>query len=149
MKKGAWLSLHVANKGDSVDAKETLTEHILLNEQLAALSRKISLLSVDGIYEAITKAGGAIRGVEIGDDEFFHSRRKKLAFCILRNARGDLDADLGLTPRHFLDEQLAKQWRDMMLSEFHPDKRPLGSNEEQEQITKLINKTYNRLVGKA
>ena len=49
------------------------------------------------------------------DDVYFVTPRAKALFCLLRNDRGDLDKDLGITPYHFLNGAVADQWKASML----------------------------------
>lgn len=79
-------------------------------------------------------------------DTMFVSRQAKLAFCLLRNKRGDLDADLGITNKHYLFADSADVWRDTMLAEFQDS---LITGEEMNQVIDAILLTHKRMTGHA
>lgn len=83
-----------------------------------------------------------------GKDEYFISEKHRLAFFILKNEKNAFDDELGITRRHYLDKELAKEWRNKMLNKFHPDK-DLENIFENNEITQKINKMYKRMTGEA
>jgi len=81
-------------------------------------------------------------------DEYFISEKHRLAFFILKNEKNAFDDELGITRKHYLDKELAKEWRNKMLNKFHPDK-DIENLFENNEITQKINKMYKRMTGEA
>jgi hypothetical protein len=148
METDVWLSLKLAKDDSDQTRKQDALSLLLAHDELTA-SEVIPRQSVDRIFEAILAEDVNILEVQTSQDEFFHSRRKKILFCLRRNTNGDLDDDLGITKRHFIDEELAKKWRDNLMVEFHPRSGEDDADEELKEISGLITKSYKRMIGKA
>ena len=82
-------------------------------------------------------------------DQFFLTKKSKKAFLLTHNQMGIFDEDLGIKRKHYIDKDVAKDWRARLLREFHPDKNQGDSSMDYDQILSSINKMYNRMVGKA
>lgn len=148
MKRDKWLCLHIGEGNRSDREGRTFILELLENEKFRALLRKGPSESVEKIFDILNESESVV-DVEIGDDDFFLSQRRKWAFCILRNEKGDLDKELGITRKHFINRELAKEWRNRMIQEFHPEKNVAEPEDELIVITQRINKIYGRMVGNA
>jgi len=80
-------------------------------------------------------------------DDYFISEKHKLEFCILKHEGNYLDDELGITRRHYIDKEVAKEWRNKMQKIFHDDKN--FDTERYKKVSSKINKIYERMIGKA
>ena len=79
-------------------------------------------------------------------DSFFISEEHRIAFMLLHYNKQFNDV-LGITQRHYVDKETAKDWRNKYVKMFHTDygiKFP-----QQEEIVSAINMIYKRMVGEA
>ena len=94
----------------------------------------------------------SVRRINIGEylsDEFFITKKKKIAFLLKNNEKGVFDEELGIKRKHYVDEKAAKEWRSKLITEFHPDKNQIDTSLNYNEIVNCINKIYKRMVGKA
>ncbi|EJN18250.1 hypothetical protein [Pseudomonas sp. GM80] len=82
-------------------------------------------------------------------DQFFLTKKAKIAFFLTHNKMGVFDSELGIKRKHYIDNDVAKEWRARFAKEFHPDKNQGDTSMDYNQILSSINKMYNRMVGKA
>ncbi|WP_175948379.1 hypothetical protein [Burkholderia pyrrocinia] len=82
-------------------------------------------------------------------DQFFVTDKSKKAFLLTHNQTGVFDEELGIKRKHYIDKDVAKEWRARLAGEFHPDKNLGDTSLDYDQILSCINKMYNRMVGKA
>jgi hypothetical protein len=82
-------------------------------------------------------------------DQFFLTKKAKKAFLLTHNQMGVFDGELGIKRKHYIDKDVAKEWRAKLASEFHPDKNQGDTSMDYDQILSCINKMYTRMVGKA
>lgn len=82
-------------------------------------------------------------------NQFFLTNKSKKAFLLTHNQTGVFDEELGIKRKHYIDKDVAKEWRTRLASEFHPDKNQGDTSMDYDQILSCINKIYNRMVGKA
>lgn len=80
---------------------------------------------------------------------FFLTEKFKKAFLLTHNQKGVFDDELGIKRKHYIDKDLAKEWRARFISEFHPDRNQGDSSMDYDEILSYINKIYSRMVGKA
>ena len=78
-------------------------------------------------------------------DSYFISEKHKLEFCILKHEGNYLDEELGITRRHYIDKDIAKEWRNKMQKIFHDDKN--FDTERYKKVSSKINKIYERMIG--
>lgn len=79
----------------------------------------------------------------------FKSERHKLAYLLSKYESGAFNKELGITRRHFVDEDLAKNWMRKMQSIFHPDKNiNIESDIDFTKISEGINRAYGEMVGR-
>ncbi|MGF6150524.1 hypothetical protein [Pseudomonas fluorescens] len=102
----------------------------------------ISLTDID--YIDLIKVG-LVRNLA---DQFFLTKKAKKAFLLTHNQMGVFDDELGIKRKHYIDKDVAKEWRAKLASEFHPDKNQGDTSMDYDQILSCINKMYNRMVGK-
>jgi hypothetical protein len=82
-------------------------------------------------------------------DQFFLTDKSKKAFLLTHNETSVFDEELGIKRKHYIDKDIAKEWRAKFANEFHPDKNQGDTLMDYDQILSCINKIYNRMVGKA
>ena len=85
--------------------------------------------------------------IHLNKDSYFISEKHKLEFCILKHEGNYLDEELGITRKHYVDKDIAKEWRNRMQEIFHDDKN--FNNERYTKVSSKINKIYERMIGKA
>ncbi|SDX98526.1 J domain-containing protein [Pseudomonas sp. NFACC08-1] len=90
----------------------------------------------------------AKRNAELAD-QYFWTKKRKLAFLLTHNQMGVFDQELGIKRLHYVDEDVAKAWRAKLASEFHPDKNQGDTSIDYAEIMSCINRMYKRMVGKA
>jgi hypothetical protein len=148
MKRDKWLCLHISDPEEDLGDVQTFFLRLMEDEKFKKFLKSSSPDSLTKFY-SLLDGNDSILDVEIGNDDFFLSQKRKWAFCILKNDKGDLDNELGITRKHFINKDLAKKWRNRMINEFHPDKNTLEPQENLVMITQKINKMYERMVGNA
>lgn len=142
-----WISLRIVDKNES---PRTFILELLENEKFRDILKKHDSNNFANACERIFELLNietSIIDVKINSDDFFISETRKLEFCLMHNENGELDSELGITRVHFVDDALAKDWRNSLLAIFHPDKNHGSQNSI--KITEQINKTYKRMTGKA
>lgn len=80
-------------------------------------------------------------------DQFFLTKKTRIAFLLTHNQLGVFDDELGIKRKHYIDKNAAKEWRARLASQFHPDKNQGDSSMDYDEILSCINKMYNRMVG--
>ena len=89
----------------------------------------------------------SMNGIKL-EDEFFITKKRKLAFLLKRHEKGFFDKELGIKRKHYIDKSAAKEWKIKLAKEFHPDKNLGDTSLDFAEITQCINKIYSRMVGK-
>lgn len=79
-------------------------------------------------------------------DGYFLSEEHKVAFMIL-NYNPNFNKDLGITRRHYLNKDLARQWKITHIKMFHPDQGFVLK--DQDKVIEAINRIYQEMVGEA
>lgn len=91
-----------------------------------------------------------IKNESASSDGYFLNEKLRLAFFIKKHEKGFFDEELGIKKKHYLDKHAAKEWKNKLLKEFHPDKNIKNDHLlNYDEITSCINKIYTRMVGKA
>lgn len=83
------------------------------------------------------------------DDVYFVSPRAKAIFCLLRNNRGDLDKDLGITHVCYLDGAIAAKWKETMLAVLGITEEGALAGDVLPEARHRVLQTYKRMVGLA
>lgn len=80
---------------------------------------------------------------------YFKSERHKLAYFLSKYESGAFNQELGITRRHYVDNDLAKNWMRKMQSTFHPDKNiDIKNDIDFEKISEGVNRAYSEMVGR-
>jgi hypothetical protein len=139
MKKYSWLSMN----------------NIELEEKFLDLHTKIvKELGLEGILKIDTKEDlyKVVNSYKkhpeyYSKDSFFISERHKLVFLLTKHKKGIFDEELGIKKKHYIDNSVAKEWKNKYIKMFHPDKNIDDKMFNYGEVTQCINKIYNRMVG--
>ena len=83
------------------------------------------------------------------DDVYFVSPRAKAIFCLLRNQHGVLDKDLGITHNHYLNGDVAAQWKAQMLAVLEIAETGDLPGIIMPEARRRVLHTYKRMIGLA
>jgi formyltetrahydrofolate synthetase len=120
-----------------------ISEEVLLDLNLKGVIKIKGFSNLYKFIDSIKKF--KVKNVEQSDD-YFKSEEHKIAFMLLYYDK-KFNSELGITQRHFLDKEKAKEWRNKYMKLFHPDK---GKKfKDQDQIASAITTIYKRMVGEA
>lgn len=79
-------------------------------------------------------------------DGYFLSDKHEAAFMIL-NYNPKFNKELGITKKHYMNKDLAREWKLKYIKMFHPDQGFVLK--EQEKVVEAINRIYREMVGEA
>lgn len=145
MKSFEWLSI---SSEDDIKNEESLNQirgRLLIDTNLDGLleiNNKKNLLRVIIAFQKARKA-------QLTENEFFISEKHRLAFLLLKHEGNIFDEELGISKKHYIDNEVAKEWRNGLAKIFHPDKDLDSDFKENESVMNKITVIYNRMVGKA
>jgi len=145
MESFEWLKISNENDIDSKENFLRIKEQLINDTDLKDIIKIYNKSSLFKIISSFQKS----RKVQLGEDNFFISEKHHLAFCILKQKGNLFDKELEITKKHYIDNKVAKEWKNNLLKEFHPDKDPENLFKDNEEIVKKINKMYIRMIGEA
>ena len=74
------------------------------------------------------------------------SDKHEAAFMIL-NYNPQFNKELGITRKHYMNKDLAREWKLRYIKMFHPDQGFVLKN--QDKVVEAINRIYQEMVGEA
>ena len=77
---------------------------------------------------------------------YFLSDKHKVAFMIL-NYNPIIKKEIGITRKHYLNKDLAREWKLKYIKMFHPDQGFVLK--DQDKVVDAINRIYYEMVGEA
>ncbi|OSA95247.1 UNVERIFIED_ORG: hypothetical protein B2H93_06040 [Clostridium botulinum] len=143
MKKYEWIN---------TESEEALKKDFKFKDICNIVLSDLNLIGVISIrkFSSLFKFIQALKKLKdeniVSNDKFFISSEHKIAFMLLYYNK-QFNVELGITQRHYVDKNKAKEWRNKYIKIFHTD---LGNRfEQQEEIVSSINTIYKRMVGEA
>lgn len=143
MKKYEWIN---------IDSEEALKRDFKFKDICDVVLSDLNLLGVvsirtfSNLFKFITALNKLKKESVEYNGKFFISEEHKIAFMLLYYNK-QFNDELGITQRHYVDRDKAKEWRNKYIKIFHTD---LGTRfEQQEEIVSSINTIYKRMVGEA
>ncbi|APC38898.1 hypothetical protein [Clostridium estertheticum] len=143
MKKYEWIN---------IDSEEVLKKNFKFKDICKVVLSDLNLTGVitirkfSNLFKLITALNTFKKENIVYDDKFFLSEELKIAFMLLYYNK-QFNDELGITQRHYVDRDKAKEWRNKYIKIFHTD---LGTRfEQQEETVSSINTIYKRMIGEA
>ncbi|MBO2693170.1 hypothetical protein I6M59_15705 [Shewanella algae] len=136
-----WLSLSESKIKNDFDI---IKNDVIEDTELKGV---LSIESADDLVRIIKAFKKA--SISSSEDKYFKSEKHKIGFMLLKHEGSVFDEELGIKKKHYLNKEVAKEWKQKYQSIYHPDKNVGDSSIDYAEVTSKINKIYNRMVGKA
>lgn len=135
-----------------VESEENLKENYKLKEIVSKIDEDLNLhgiikfKSFKNVFMFIQALKTFIDDYIKCKDGFFLSDKHEIAFMIL-NYNPQFNKKLGITRKHYMNKDLAREWKLRYIKMFHPDQGFVLKN--QDKVVEAINRIYQEMVGKA